>query len=280
MLRTIRKEFAIKFSTMTWRTKAYSLHAANAPQTPIRRAAQKVLFLLFKVSVHSEPWTNQPSSRKHQVIIPFATYAPWLNNRKFLDVHESISQNTAVDLFRCYELWILAQQMVDKVEGDILEVGVWRGGSGALLANAVASDPKKRVYLADTFAGVVKAGKNDTDYVGGEHADTSESVVRELLASRSISNCEILVGIFPEDTGTQVRGKLCMVHCDVDVYQSAKDIFDWCLPRLSIGSVFVFDDYGFSGCEGVSQLCEELATRDDFLFMYNLNGHAVLVKIR
>ena len=250
---------------------------------PIRRAAKNAL-LQFKFGVHrlprrSETWTNPPSNCQHQVLFPFATYAPWLNDHVFLDAYKSISRNTLVDSFRCYELWTLAKQM-DKVEGDGLEVGVWRGGSGVLIAKAVSHDYSKKIYLADTFSGVVKAGVCDTRYVGGEHGDTSESVVGDLLTAESITNSELLVGIFPEDTGDGVRGKLCMVHCDVDVYQSGKDIFDWSVPRMSVGSVFVFDDYGFSGCEGVSQLCEELATRDDFIFTYNLNGHAVFVKIR
>ncbi len=41
----------------------------------------------------------------------------------------------------------------------------------------------------------------------------------------------------------------------------------------------VFDDYGFFGCEGVTQAVDELvAQREDVTFIYNLNGHAVLIK--
>ena len=250
---------------------------------PVRRAAKRALSYL-KFGVHRMPrrtevWSNPPSERKHQLTIPFATYAPWLNDHEFLELYNSISGNTLVDLYRCYELWILARQ-TRKIDGDILEVGVWRGGSGVILAEAVRHEKDKRVYLADTFKGVVKAGRNDPKYVGGEHDDTSVDLVQELLNSKSISNFEMLEGMFPEDTGHQVRDGLSMVHCDVDVYQSAKDVFDWCLPRLSVGSLFVFDDYGFSGCEGVAVLCDELAARDDFIFLHNLNGHAVLVKVR
>lgn len=249
----------------------------------MRRAVKKTLSF-FKIAIHRTPhraevWNNAPSDRLHQVIIPFATYSPWLTNREFVDAYSAITDHTLVDLFRCYELWSLAKQSC-KIEGDILEVGVWRGGSGAILAEAVRLDTSKRVYLADTFQGVVKAGENDPKYIGGEHNDTSEGLVRQLLFSQSLSNCDLLVGTFPESTGHQVRGKLSLVHCDVDVYESARDVFNWCAPRLSVGGAFVFDDYGFSGCEGVAMLCEEIAEREDYLFMHNLNGHAVLVKIR
>ena len=69
-----------------------------------------------------------------------------------------------------------------------------------------------------------------------------------------------------------------MLHCDVDVYQSAKDVVDWVLPRLSQGGVIVFDDYGFTSCEGVTRLVNEYRERPEFMFFHNLNGHGILYK--
>ena len=42
------------------------------------------------------------------------------------------------------------------------------------------------------------------------------------------------------------RFRFCDI--DVDVFQSAKDILDWIWPRMVIGGVVVYDDYGFKGC--------------------------------
>lgn len=69
-----------------------------------------------------------------------------------------------------------------------------------------------------------------------------------------------------------------MLHLDVDVYSSAKDVVQWGIPLLSQGSAIVFDDYGFSGCEGVTRLVEQLRKDSRFLFIHNLNGHAILIK--
>ncbi|WP_396108628.1 MULTISPECIES: TylF/MycF/NovP-related O-methyltransferase [unclassified Cyanobium] len=52
------------------------------------------------------------------------------------------------------------------MQGSILEVGVWRGGIGAILAKAAEANGK-RVFLADAFEGAVKAGSKDTLYIGG-----------------------------------------------------------------------------------------------------------------
>src|SRR3989338_3907028 len=107
-------------------------------------------------------------------LIPYGFYAPWVTDVDFLRVHEKIKTNTLVDIYKCYELWKLVEE-TEKVEGCLVEVGVWRGGSGAVIASKVAAlGSHAAVYLCDTFTGVVKAGSKDSAYEGGEHADTSD----------------------------------------------------------------------------------------------------------
>lgn len=212
----------------------------------------------------------------HARVLPSASYSPWLDDVGFLSFYERVRTNTLVDVYRCYELWQLAGQL-GNVRGDFLEVGVWRGGTGAILAKA-AEGANRTVYLADTFTGVVKAGANDPNYAGGEHADTSEETVRRLMRELSLTNVEILAGVFPEETGSRVPGPIALLHCDVDVYESSRDVIAWALPRLAVNGVIVFDDYGFSGTAGVTRFVNELRSRDDLMFIHNLNGHAVLIK--
>jgi O-methyltransferase len=47
---------------------------------------------------------------------------------------------------------------------------------------------------------------------------------------------------------------------------------------LAVNGVIVFDDYGFSGTQGVTRFVNALRSRDDLLFIHNLNGHAVVIK--
>jgi O-methyltransferase len=223
------------------------------------------------------PWRYEGSDIFHHRLLPSATLAPWLNDKDFLSSYLKVRGHTLVDLYRSYELWQLAKQTI-KIPGDILEVGAWRGGSGAILAQA-AHDYNKKVFLADTFYGVVKAGINDTAYKGGEHADTSPEIVKQLIDSLQLTNVKLLEGVFPDDTHQQVDSQICLLHCDVDVYMSAKDIVTWCLPRMPIGGMMIFDDYGFYGAEGITKFCDELKSRNDLIFFYNLNGHAIFVKI-
>jgi O-methyltransferase len=215
----------------------------------------------------------------HQLVISHATYSPWWSDQAFQTILHQVRAFTLVDVYRLYELWTLVGQ-VGAIAGDILEVGVWRGGSGCLLAaKARVEGLAATVFLCDTFVGVVKAGVQDREYTGGEHSDTSAETVTRLAVKLGLDNVRVLGGVFPDETAQEIesaRFRLC--HIDVDVYDSARDVFEWCWPRLSIGGVVVFDDFGFHDCEGVTRLVTELAARPDVLFLHNLNGHALLIK--
>jgi O-methyltransferase len=174
--------------------------------------------------------------------------------------------------------WTLAGRLAH-LQGDVIEIGVWRGGTGALIAHKVQNVARDRtVYLCDTFIGVVGAGRPDCHYKGGEHADSSIETVRDLTAHMGLNNTRLLMGMFPQETGGQVPGgKLALVHIDVDVHDSAKSCFEWAWPRMVPSGAVVFDDYGFYGCEGVTRMVNDIR-KPDATMIYNLNGHAILLK--
>lgn len=210
---------------------------------------------------------------------PSATLAPWLSDREFMATFARIKENTLVDIYRLYELWSLVQQTA-LIGGDIVEVGVWRGGSGALLAHRQQLLGRGgRTFLCDTFSGVVKAGAADSSYHGGEHRDTGVSYVQAMIDHFDLRNVEILTGVFPDATGPALdSARVCLLHIDVDVYQSAKDSVRYLWDRMPPGAAIVFDDYGFVGCEGVTRYVDELRGAAEVFFFHNLNGHAVVLK--
>ena len=211
---------------------------------------------------------------------PQATYSPWNIDCAFQAVYSEVMPNTLVDKYRCYELWQLAEQSAKLEAGALLEVGVWKGGTGALIAKRAAlSGLVEPTILCDTFKGVVKAGEFDSTYKGGEHQDSTAADVVALMGRMGIDNYKILEGIFPEETGEQIsqlQFRFC--HVDVDVYKSAKDVVEWLWPRLVSGGIVVFDDYGFQSCDGVTAFVNEMRKWSRCQIVHNLNGHAVAVK--
>lgn len=245
----------------------------SALKTTVKRA-----FRTFGFRINRIP---KSTSLAHEDLFPFATWSPWNVDEDFIDAYDKVSDHTLVDKYRCYELWQLAEQAAKLPAGALLEVGVWRGGTGALIAaKSQQCGVTDNVYLCDTFSGVVKAGENDDTYAGGEHSDTSREVVEQLTRDMRLMNVEILQGIFPDDTAAEIEDlRFRMCHIDVDVYQSAKEVNEWVWSRLVPGGIVVYDDYGFQACDGVLKCVEEQRQLKDRIVLHNLNGHAVVIKI-
>jgi O-methyltransferase len=216
----------------------------------------------------------------HAAITPSATYSPWYNDVLFMATFQRIQGLTLVDIYRCWELWTLLRQS-RHVPGDIIEIGVWRGGTAAILGRArdvFAGD--KQLYLCDTFSGMVKTSDKDEHYTGGEHSETNTLLVQGALTLADVDDAHILEGIFPDETGHFIpeEGRFAFCHIDVDVYESAKDVLEYLWPRVSPNGIVVFDDFGFETCSGIAALVEEYRNASDRLTIHNLNGHAIFVK--
>ena len=207
-----------------------------------------------------------------------ASYAPWLTDKEFNDVYGLVKENTLVDKYKCYALWQLVEQ-VSSLKGVIIEVGCWKGGSGILLAKkAELENLQTYVYLFDTFSGIVKAGPKDSNYTDGEHSNASKEDVIQLQRKAKI-DAFIIKGVFPEDSSYCIKDdKIRLCHIDVDVYQSAKDAFEWVWKRVVSGGIVVFDDYGFQTCSGVRKFVDEIKDNHDNIFIHNLNGQAIIIK--
>lgn len=248
----------------------------NPITVAIKRVAYKFGFSISRIPRD----TGTEIAREYEPVYPAATYSPWKTDVSFQEVLASIEGHTMVDRYRCFELWKLIEQSAKLEAGSIIEVGVWRGGTGALMARQAKNHGiGDRVYLCDTFTGVVKTSEKDSAYRGGEHADTSVKTVEKLIDRMRLDNVEILEGIFPDQTGHRVenvRFRFC--HVDVDVYESAKGVVNWIWNRMVPGGIMVYDDYGFQGCDGITRYVEEQMALNDRIVVHNLNGHAIILK--
>jgi O-methyltransferase len=231
----------------------------------------------------SQPYKKNALS--YSRILPYAIYSPWLDDVDFQEIYSRVKEKfTLVDEYRCFEIWQLVRQ-VNKQDSNahILEVGVWRGGTSVIIAKQLdLLSSNSKVYSADTFTGVVKTSDRDASYIGGEHADTSLELFTNLFDELNLVNIIPLKGIFPDKTANQIPTdaifKLC--HIDVDVYLSAKETQDWIWDRLIVGGIIIFDDYGFSSTDGITNFVNEQQNLEDRIIVHNLNGHAIMIKIK
>lgn len=143
-----------------------------------------------------------------------------------------------------------AVREVALLEGDMAEVGVYKGGSAMIISD---SCPNKTLHLFDTFSGLP-----EDDSFSGEHhkGDFSCSLkeVQDFLAGR---NTEFHPGVFPETTRTLGGKKFSLVHLDGDTYQVTKASLEWFWPRMTPGGRIVLDDWKWGNCPGVEKALEE-----------------------
>lgn len=142
----------------------------------------------LSLTVRRQPRDN---TYPQAINLPMATYAPWKHDTGFLTLYEKIRAHTLVDIYRCYELWQLVAQSA-KCEGALVEVGVWRGGTGALIAQRARElGLKDTVYCCDTFTGLKKVGALDPAYRDDDYNDTSAGHVEALYRPGSRGNARL-----------------------------------------------------------------------------------------
>ena len=162
---------------------------------------------------------------------------------------------TAVFVPRLVALYKLSEEINQRsVPGDIVECGVYNGGSAAIMASLCEKSPISRnVWLFDSFEGLPKPSDKDGEeapaYEGWCHGDLSK--VKEVLRKLRIpeSRVHIVKGWF-QDTfpSAQIRD-IAILHIDADWYESVKLCLEKFYDSVQPGGYIILDDYGdWEGC--------------------------------
>jgi O-methyltransferase len=175
----------------------------------------------------------------------------WAGDRAFLSLFKEIEDRTLVSIDRCFNLFQLARYAAQR-EGEIAEVGVYRGGTGRLLARTC---PEKTVHLFDTFTGMPETDGEIDIHKKDDFSDSSLKSVRAFL--EDCPNISFHPGIFPNSAESLRDQSFCFIHIDVDIYQSARESLEFFYPGMVPGGVMVFDDYKWEGCPGIKQALDE-----------------------
>jgi O-methyltransferase len=188
-------------------------------------------------------------------------HAEILNHMNFLQNLKSqriawlIRRNTMVGPERIQNLSRLAQRIEDeRIPGDVVECGVYKGGTAAILARSATRSPLPRtVWLFDTFAGMPPAtaadGPEAASWVG--NLSSSPRCVESLLrrTGADLSRVRVVPGLF-QDTFLSLRiPQIALLNIDADWYESVKlcleTFYNAVVPRGFIS----IDDYGaWPGC--------------------------------
>ena len=82
---------------------------------------------------------------------------------------DSVREYTMTSPLRISALCESVRYVVEnRIEGDIVECGVWRGGSMMAVAQTLIrlGDRDRKLYLFDTYEGMTEPGANDVSLIG------------------------------------------------------------------------------------------------------------------
>jgi len=171
-------------------------------------------------------------------------------NSEFLQIVENVKDKCYLDDEEKYTLYS-SLKSTSHLDGDLAEVGVYKGGSAKILCELKNS---KKLYLFDTFEGLPETSKNDT-VKSGWLSDTSLESVKKYLSD--YENVSFYQGYFPKTTSTLTTENFSLVHLDTDLYQSTLDALDFFWPRMISGGRIISHDYNAIDVGGVKQAFDE-----------------------
>jgi O-methyltransferase len=189
----------------------------------------------------------------------------------FLQYQRICEPYTMVSRERLYAHFQAINYVVSSgIEGDIVECGVWRGGTSMLGALTLLGlkETSRKLWLYDTFAGMTEPAEVD---VSPWSASSARRLWKANRASDHNNWCfapldEVKRNFFstgyPKEKAVFVKGdvvetltltapeKIAVLRLDTDWYESTKVEMEVLFPKLTNGGVILIDDYGaWKGCK-------------------------------
>lgn len=166
------------------------------------------------------------------------------------------SHNTYMsDYFRYRTFEFAAEQIIEEnIEGDLAEVGVFRGSFSTLINEKF---PKRKLLLFDTFEGFgqeelkreTALGRCDKKFASFHASTSAEKVLRGFTYPEQ---CIMRKGFFPGTVTDEDRSRqYAFVSVDVDFEDSIYESICFFYPRLSNGGMMFIHDYNSSFLGGV-----------------------------
>lgn len=179
------------------------------------------------------------------------------------------------------------------IPGDIVECGVWRGGSMMAVAKTLLAlnDTSRTLYLFDTFEGMPEPTEHDVSQSG---ASALTKFARRARNNQSSDWCfaslqDVQAGMastgYPADKVRFVKGmvedtlpaqapeRVAVLRLDTDWYESTRHELEQLYPRLAEGGMLIVDDY--ADWLGAKKAVDEyLAEHSPALFLHRIDDSA------
>jgi len=175
--------------------------------------------------------------------------------------------------------YCLKDIIYNKLEGDVVETGVWRGGAcilmKAILRHYNVED--KLVWVVDSFEGLPKPNPllypkdaDDLLYTYSQLAVPKEEVENNFKKYNLLDDkVRFLKGLFRHTLPDAPIKKISLLRLDGDMYESTMDSLTNLYPKLCIGGYLIIDDWG------AINACKEAVL--DYRLNHNINEEIIKI---
>tara|TARA_A100001011_G_C14314421_1_gene847217 strand:- start:4374 stop:5129 length:756 start_codon:yes stop_codon:yes gene_type:complete len=204
---------------------------------------------------------------------------------EFIEISKNYSMGTKIRMYSLAQA--IKKVKIDKLEGDIVECGVWMGGN--LILSLLLNDYyglNKNIYGFDTFDGMTEPSKYDYD-LNKNSADLKlqeskkienidniwcyssiEEVKRNISKNTTSNKYKLIKGPVENTLNIEenLPKKISVLRLDTDFYESTKKELEVLYPRLVKNGILIVDDYGH--WQGSRKAVDEYFQNDELLLNY------------
>jgi hypothetical protein len=204
-----------------------------------------------------------------------------------VDLLRRVGSFTMTSPERLFALRRAVEYVVEnEIPGDIVECGVWRGGSMMAVALTLLrlNARPRRLFLFDTFQGMTPPGKQDRSYrnesasalLAGADPRTSQvwgvaglENVKSAMRSTGYDEDRLIfvAGKVEETLPAAAPEKIALLRLDTDWYESTYHELVCLYPRLTVGGVLIIDDYGH--WQGARQAVDQYIKENQLKLLLN-----------
>jgi len=209
---------------------------------------------------------------------------------------EAVAPFTMTSVERIVALIHATRYVVENgLKGDVVECGVWRGGSMMVVAHVLRQlgDTSRKLYLYDTFAGMSAPGERDRQFDGASASQLLDSTAKNTGIWCYAGKQEVITNLrstgYPDQNIVLIEGRveetipqtlpesICILRLDTDWYESTKHELSHLYPRLVTSGVLIIDDYGH--WRGAKEATDEYFNQfriKPFLFRIDYTGRLAI----
>jgi hypothetical protein len=236
----------------------------SPPVDELRREVEKLRTLNQRLERAVAKAEGRPVGKAAGKVGPKAGALPDDYDDEAKQILTAVRPYTMTSNEKLYALVTAVRYVVDAgIEGDLVECGVWRGGSmhavaRTLLAKGVSD---RDLHLFDTFSGMTEPTERDVSlHVGKSAAELLETAGKDTHTWAVASRADVEQGLatldYPQERFHLVEGpvektipdeapqRIALLRLDTDWYESTRHELEHLYDRLEPGGVLIIDDYG------------------------------------